>query len=202
MTPRCHLLARVTAQGILAYYDDMNDKIGLIAMSAKPYHVGHASLIELAAKECAIVYVYVSLSDRIKKGEFPVKGVVMGNLWKHTIEGSLPSNVSVFRSKASPIRDIWESVGQASEENSSRTYVLYGDPTDLSVNFPDDRLEKYCKFLFDQKRVSRRAVDRKETVDISGTKMREFLAAGDKASFFKHLPGNVDREFFWSELTR
>ena len=38
--------------------------IGLIAMSAKPYHAGHDGLVRWAANENDIVYLFVSLSDR------------------------------------------------------------------------------------------------------------------------------------------
>ena len=52
-------------------------KIGLVPVSAKPYHAGHHYLIETAASKNDKVIVYASTSDRKRKGEFPVSGRVM-----------------------------------------------------------------------------------------------------------------------------
>ena len=46
-------------------------RIGLVPMAAKPYHAGHHALVTAAAKENDKVLLYISLSDRKRKGELP-----------------------------------------------------------------------------------------------------------------------------------
>ena len=177
-------------------------KIALIAGSFKPLHAGHASIIQMAARECDEVHLYVSTSDRVKKGEAPILGSDMAMLWKATIAPSLPKNVRVFYSAASPIRDLWQELGEANEAGSQNDYVLYSDPVDLTDNFPEERLQKYCGKLYDTGHVRLRPVERASTIEISGTKMRELLAAGDKENFIKYLPQGVDQDLIWDTLRR
>ena len=70
-------------------------KIGLVPMSAKPFHRGHAGLIEIAASENDQVLVFVGFGSRgIKKrkkqkrkfeqpleDEFPIYGDTMRKVW-------------------------------------------------------------------------------------------------------------------------
>ena len=44
-------------------------KIGLVPMAAKPYHAGHHELVKMAALQNDKVFVYVSTSDRKRKGQ-------------------------------------------------------------------------------------------------------------------------------------
>lgn len=174
-------------------------KIGLIGMSAKPYHAGHDAIIRLAARECDEVHLYVSVSDRAKKGEAPVLGADMAMLWKATIEKSLPANVKVTYG-GSPIGNIWKELGAANESKSQDDFVLYSDPVDMAQNFKEPLLEKYCGDLYARGHVRLRPVDRANTVEVSGTRMREFLAAGDKENFIKFLPKGIDVDLVWDTL--
>ena len=54
---------------VISQYD-----IGLVPMSAKPFHEGHMFLIRKAIDECKKVIVYVSISDRSRKGEITIFG--------------------------------------------------------------------------------------------------------------------------------
>ena len=65
-------------------------KIGLIPMAAKPYHAGHHALVTAAAGENDEVILYISLSDRKRKGEVPIYGADMQTVWKEEIEKILP----------------------------------------------------------------------------------------------------------------
>ena len=176
-------------------------KIGLIAMSAKPYHAGHDGLVRLAAKECSEVHLYVSLSDRARPGEVPILGSDMTRIWKEAIEPSLPDNVIVTYG-GSPIGNIWKDIGGANEEGSDNTYVVYADPTDLAQNFTKDLFMKYSGNLFQAGQIKLRAVERSSTVDVSGTKMRSYLEKGNKAAFTKNLPSTVDRDAIWDILSK
>jgi hypothetical protein len=170
-------------------------KIGIVPMSAKPYHAGHDGLIRLAAKENDEVHLYVSTSDRDE-----VSGQAMAKIWKDQIEHTLPGNVKVEYG-GSPVLKAFQDIGKASEANSPDAYSIYSDPEDAAINFSDDKLQKYAANLHAAGRVKTRPVERTSTVDVSGTKMRGFLANGDKKSFLKFLPPGLDGEAVWNTLT-
>lgn len=176
-------------------------RIGLIAMSAKPFHAGHGAIIRLAARECDEVHLYVSTSDRARPGEVVILGADMARLWKETIESTMPANVNVVYG-GSPIGNIWKELGHANEVGSQDDYVLYSDPIDVEQNFQARFLEKYCGRLYETGHVRLRPVDRSSTVEVSGTRMREFLAAGDKENFTKFLPQGVDKDLVWDVLRK
>ena len=66
------------------YFEGQYD-IGLVPMSAKPFHEGHMSLIRKASDECKQVIVYVSTSDRKRKGEITIFGEDMQLIWETII---------------------------------------------------------------------------------------------------------------------
>ena len=70
-------------------------KIGLVPMAAKPYHAGHHWLVEQAAGENDKVILFVSVSDRKRKGELPILGADMVKVWQEELEPIMPSNVEV-----------------------------------------------------------------------------------------------------------
>lgn len=175
-------------------------RIGLIAMSAKPYHAGHDGLIRLAARECGAVHLYVSLSDRARSGEVPVLGSDMKRVWG-MIEPTLPPNVEVEYG-GSPVGKVWKELGAASEAGSQDTYVVYGDPTDVTQNFTEALMERYAGSLFDAGRIIVRPVERSSTTDVSGTQMRRWLASGDKESFLRNLPKGIDADAVWNVLRK
>lgn len=174
-------------------------KIGLIAGSYKPYHAGHDGLVRLAAKECDEVHLYVSLSDRKRPGEVPILGRDMEKIWKTYIEPTMPANVIVTYG-GSPVGNVWKDVGDASEAGSQDTYVIYADPTDIAVNFPDELRAKYASRMEKAGQIELRPVKRSETVNVSGTKMRQYLETGDKKSFIRNLPARIDGPAVWDIL--
>jgi hypothetical protein len=174
-------------------------KIGLIAMSAKPYHAGHDGLIRLASKECDTVNLYVSIADRARSGEVPILGKDMATLWNTLIEPSLPTNVIVTYG-GSPVGNIWAFLGKANLAGSPDEFLIYGDPTDLTQNFTKELLTKYSGNLFAAGQIKLRAVERSSTVDVSGTQMRQHLEKGDKAAFVKNLPSTIDVDKVWDIL--
>lgn len=169
-------------------------KIGIIPLSAKPYHAGHDGLVRKAAGENDVVHLYVSLSDRDS-----VSGAAMEVIWKSMIEPSLPDNVDVTYVKV-PVRNVYEEIGQANESGSEDTYSIYSDVEDAAANFPTKNLEKYAGDLYARGNVSVVPVTRTSTVNVSGTKMREFLANDDKKSFLKFLPKGIDGNRVWALL--
>lgn len=167
-------------------------KIGIVVGSYSPYHAGHDAVIRLASRENDIVHVYASLSNRKE-----ISGVAKETVWKEHIEPSLPSNVNVTYG-GSPIGNAWVELGEASLVESQDVYNVYSDPDDAESNFPDNMLQKYAPNLFNNGRVKRRPVERLSTVDISGTKMREFLVNNDKESFLKYVPRALDGNAVWN----
>jgi hypothetical protein len=179
-------------------------KIGLIAMSGKPVTAGHWSLIDTASKENDLVKVYVSLSDRKRAGEFTILGSDMETIWKRYLQPILPANTMVIYG-GSPVRKIYEFLQENNEEGSKNIFQVYGDPTDISQNFPVKNMLKYIEDIWKNNQVILRKVSREGGVDISGTKMREFLSSGLKETFKEYLPfplKNDQREAIWDLLSK
>lgn len=175
-------------------------RIGVIPMSAKPYHVGHDQLVRMAAEECDEVIVFVSEGDRKRKGEFLIKGETMCEIWSEHILKSLPDNVYV-QFVTNPVSAVYQLAGDANEDPTNReTYAIYSDPMDMEHNFPPKSISKYMPNLVAEQRVVRRLVPRETTVDVSGTQMRAWLMHGDKKKFIEHLPPTLDREAVWEAL--
>lgn len=175
--------------------------IGLIPMASRPFHRGHMLLIQTAAKENERVVVYASTGDRIKKGEHPIKGAAMLELWRNQIEPLLPANVEV-EYVAVPVRAAWEELGKANETQSPEIFKLYGDPQDLADRFPEKSLIKYTGYLFDNGQIILRPIDRGLTSGISGTAMRRALQTGDIEAFAAGLPRGMDAKIAWQTLIR
>jgi nicotinic acid mononucleotide adenylyltransferase len=174
-------------------------KIGLIGLSAKPYHIGHHCIIDQASKDNDKVIVFVSLSDRKRKGEPTILGTDMRKIWHHHIKELMPANCELVFG-GSPIRQIYSFLGEANEKFSEDEYWIYGDPNDIAQNFPETALNKYANVLYNNGQLFLSAMPRSTTVDISGTQMREFLMWGDKVSFLSYLPRGMDGDAVWDIL--
>lgn len=158
----------------------------MIPIAGRPYHAGHDALVRMAAAENDEVHLFVSTADRKRPGELPIYGADMMKIWNEFIEPSLPSNVDV-EYVGVPVRSVYEELEAAAAEGSSDTFQIYSDSEDI-LKYTDASLRKAAPKLFDRGQVLRRGVDRSETVDVSGTAMRKFLAAGDVKSFGEFLP--------------
>ena len=185
-------------------------KIGLIPMAAKPYHAGHHSLVQTAAAENDQVLLYISLSDRKRKGELTIQGADMERIWKEEIEKILPGNVTPVYGGV-PVRKVYEILGDAEEklqmDVEPPVYTVYSDPTDTARNysaayrmkyFPTVASEGYVKFAGEE---TPESFTRGEgTPNVSGTKMRASLQCGDEAAFAEGLPDGVDKEKIFNML--
>ena len=169
---------------------DTQYDIGLVPMSAKPFHEGHMSLIRKASDECKGVIVYVSTSDRKRKGEITIFGEDMKYIWENILEKYLPQNVRCEYG-GSPVRKVYEKLEEGMlPENIEMTYAIYTGEEDK------DRYSS--KYYIDMiERVSIRSMIRGEdTMQISGTLMRSYLsnASKDKFLFLDSLPREVSDE--------
>ena len=174
-------------------------RIGLIAMSAKPYHAGHHALVESAAAENDEVRVFVSLSDRKRPGEMPIMGSDMRMVWSKYIEPALPGNVRVEYDGGTPVQRVYSELELAEKDGSADVFTVYADPVDTSRNFPEKNRQRYFPEIYARGQVIFAAEENpamftrgEGTPDVSGTKMRAALATGDFETFQRGMPAGVD----------
>ncbi len=163
-------------------------RIGLVPGSFKPYHAGHDGLVAIASRENDTVKLFVSLGDRIKPGEFPLYGKNMREIWEKYLEKAVESaypNVEVVYAVKAPVSHVYDELkaGDFSEDE----YTIYSDEEDI-LKYTDASLERTAPNLFMKDLIALRGVKRAETVDISGTYMRELLAAKKVKEFSRLLP--------------
>tara|TARA_B100000700_G_scaffold222517_1_gene245253 strand:- start:790 stop:1539 length:750 start_codon:yes stop_codon:yes gene_type:complete len=205
-------------------------KIGLVPMSAKPYHIGHHKLIDIAAKENDVTFVFVSFSSRgVKKikdptdkrtikqgarkievpkdGELPIFGSDMRYIWLNILKEELEFSgrvelvfpkegkslipvLSVHEACASLIESIdnnaWFEIDGQKFESSSSTIQIYSDKQDIATNYDNQTMTKYYKDDW-FRHITLVGVDRNDTVNISGTKMRALLSERKNIDEFKSL---------------
>ena len=166
-------------------------RIGLVPMAAKPYHAGHVGLVQIAAGENDQVNLYVSTSDRSRTGELRISGDTMQTIWWDYIEPTLPSNV-IPDYGGVPVAKVYAELEKAEAEESQDTYVIYSDEEDIQ-KYTDENLEKSAPTLFANRQIKKRGISRSETVQVSGTEMRELLADDDMVGFISLLPPAVQK---------
>ena len=167
-------------------------KIALVPISGKPVHAGHWGLIEIASDECDEVRLFISTSDRVRKGEIPIYGSDTKRIWDDYLEPALPSNVEVTYG-GSPVQNVFAALEDAeSDRDRTSTFVIYSDVEDI-LKFTDNFLKRSAEGLFERGQIVLRGVDRNETVNVSGTKMRTYLANEDVRNFKKFLPQPVQQ---------
>jgi hypothetical protein len=123
----------------------------------------------------------------------------MEQIWKNYIEQILPKNVRVTYG-GSPVANVYKELGEANESGSNDEFTIYADPEDLSQNYPEKSLDKYAGNLYHAGKIILKPIQRSQTVNVSGTKMRQFLATGDKDSFIANLPAKIDKDEVWNIL--
>lgn len=172
--------------------------IGLIPMSAKPYHAGHHALVTMAAGENDLVKVFVSLSDRKRPGELPLLGSDMRAIWSQYLEPAMPGNVEIVYGGA-PVQKVYAELADAETAGSTDTYMVYSDPTDTALNYPEKNRVKYFPKLYENGQVLFAAEENpgrftrgEGTPNVSGTKMRAAISAGDFEAFQQGMPPGVD----------
>ncbi len=190
-------------------------KIGLVPMSAKPYHRGHHYLVTTAAAQNDKVLLFISISDRCRKGEVPIYGEDMHQIWCNQLEGILPNNVEPIYG-GSPVRKVYETLISEEEKLNlgslvENTYTVYSDEEDTRLNYTVGRskkpgaispVDKYFPSLYTQGYVSFAAETNPGMFSrgdgapaVSGTKMRNMLPdANKKSQFVADLPEDLPDE--------
>ena len=180
-------------------------RIGLVPMSAKPYHAGHHHLVKSASLTNDKVIVFVSLSDRVKKNEFPIKGLKMEKIWMDELLSIMPENVNVIFG-GSPVRKVYEYI--QNEDSHKNTITVYSDIADTRTNYSESARLKYMEPLYSQGLIKFASEEFPENFtrggnapNVSGTKMREYLLKGNKRLFIDNLAEGVNGENIWDILT-
>ena len=184
-------------------------KIGLVPISAKPYHAGHHYLIETAAAKNDRVIVFASTSDRKRKGEFPVCGKTMHGIWQDEILKIMPENVDVVFG-GSPVRKVYEAIGDACDDSSSLdVFTVYSDVVDTKMNYSTKNREKYMEPLWSDNRISFAAETMPESFirgagapDIRAEDVRGHLKDRDFVSFSSCMPSGLNSYACWSRLLK
>ena len=184
-------------------------RIGLVPVSGKPYHAGHHYLVERAASENDEVILFVSTSNRVRKGEFPIYGEDMQRVWKEELEGIMPGNVRVEYG-GSPVGKVYDTIGNACKiDGVEETYVVYSDPSDTAQNYSQAGRDKYMQPLCDQGQVifaaeeNAAAFTRGEgSPNVSGTKMRAALEDNKFEDFAGSMPPGTNPQNIWNILKR
>ena len=186
-------------------------KIGLVPVSAKPYHIGHHALVTRAAGENDQVLLFVSTSDRKRKGELPILGSDMERVWHEEIEKILPGNVMVAYG-GSPVQKVYGVLEGAEEEILAKgaiddIYTIYSDPSDTQINYSDKQRAKYFPMayaagnvIFAAEKDPASFTRGEGTPDVSGTAVRQSLQACDFDAFSESLPAGVDKEKIFNIL--
>ena len=173
-------------------------KIGLVPISAKPYHQGHHALVLKAAAENDEVVLLVSTSDRIRPNEFPILGSDMHRIWKEELEQIMPPTVRVEYG-GSPVRKVYELLGAACDTRSDNTFIVYSDPRDTAENYPELYRTKYLEPLFTSGQIVFAAEEDPKsmtrgvgTPNIRGEDLRQALANSNFQEFASLLPNEAN----------
>jgi hypothetical protein len=153
----------------------------------------------MAAEENDVVYLFASTAARGS-----ASGDVMEQIWNDYIIPSLPSNVIPDVGGGSPIAKVYELLSNIEKEGSDDVIRIYSDEGDIK-KYTSKSLSKFAPTLYAagrvpnergeleddphaEKRIELRGVPRTATVNVSGTKMREYLESGDVEKFVQNLP--------------
>lgn len=172
-------------------------KIGLVPISAKPYHAGHHWLVNQAAEQNDMVLLFVSTSDRTRKGEFPIYGDDMRKVWLTHLEPIMPANVEIVYG-GSPVQKVYKTLEEI-QPGSESIYTVYSDVQDTVLNYPLVNREKYFPVPWGEGQVHFAAEENPALFtrgsgapNISGSKARDMLKRGDIEAFKALMPSGVN----------
>lgn len=173
--------------------------IGIFVVAGKPVHAGHWKMIELVSRECDEALIITSTSGR---DELPAG--VMIDAWKAVLEPQFHhdfSNATLIISPESPLSLAVDKMRQL--KNVVSKFVFYSDDEDAAGKYSASKMADTLRDPVAIEKFQQRPVPRSETVAISGTRMRQFITAGDKQSFDEFVPQTLSQEMkdkYWKIL--
>lgn len=167
-------------------------KVGVITGKFKPPHAGHYKTILGIAKLNDETHVFVSPRE-----EGGITGDQAVQILKQYFGSS--SGVKIKLAEVSPVKTAYDFIEELGKSDRAKQVDLrvYGLEDDLS------RFSSLEKFKGNMRSAERVETDRPKFDSdqaVSGTLMRKFLKAGDKANFLKGLPKVADGERVWKIL--
>jgi len=173
--------------------------IGIFVVAGKPVHEGHWQMIGRAAKECDEALIITSTAGR---DELPPG--VMIDAWKAVLEPQFHRdypNATLIITSESPLHLAIDKMRQMKDVVSK--FVFYSDDEDARGKYSKQKLTDMMRDPVAASKFQQMPVPRSETIQISGTRMRQFLAADDRASFDRYVPQTLNQEMkdrYWSIL--
>jgi hypothetical protein len=162
------------------------ESIGIIPMAGKPVHSGHWCLIEKALQHSDVVYLFVSLKDR-GEGSGRMDSSKMLKIWKDLLIPKLDPRV-IVRFCDYPVLDANRFVRSTVSKWSRFKYTFWGDHSDVVTRWNEGVLEKNFSDLLKERRVEAIGLSRRDTVEVSGTQMRQWFEESERDKFVMHLP--------------
>lgn len=173
--------------------------IGIFVVAGKPVHDGHWRMIDLARRECDEAIIITSTAGR---DELPAG--VMIDAWKEVLEPQFHHdypNATLIISSESPLQLAIDKMRQL--KGIVNKFVFYADDEDTRGKYAIDKLRDRVRDPAVMEKLVQRPVQRTETVDISGTRMRSFLKADDRESFDNYAPHTLSpdmKDKYWRIL--
>lgn len=173
--------------------------IGIFVVAGKPVHDGHWQMIGRAASECDEALIITSTAGR---DELPPG--VMIDAWKAVLEPQFHRdypNATLIITSESPLQLACDKMRQL--KNVVNKFVFYSDDEDARGKYAKEKIIDMLRDPVAASKLESMPVPRAETVQISGTMMRQFLNSDDRASFDRYVPQTLNQEMkdtYWSIL--
>ena len=120
----------------------------------------------------------------------------------HILPENAKENLNLLPVGQTPVRIAYEMLEDAAESNSSNTFNIYSDPSDINRYNEKSLLNRMPK-KFVEENIFRRPVSMTETHNVRGEDMRAWMTQRDKVSFLKALPEKLStpaKESIWYTL--
>lgn len=176
----------------------MKYDLGLIPMSAKPFHNGHYYLVQKAAAECHVVKLFIGTGNRTKGAGKAITGDQMLHLWKEIYEPLMPNSSNIqFVYEGVPVRNVYETLDYIKGENLGTNVAVYSG-NEIEKNGKSLIWNRYNKLINDvywKDTLTFVSVKRGEegSPNVSGTQMRSDLSNWNDKSFCEGLPVYLEK---------
>lgn len=173
--------------------------VGIFVVAGKPVHEGHWRMIERATRECDEALIITSTAGR---DELPPG--VMIDAWKVVLEPQFHRdypNATLIITPESPLHFACDKMREL--KNVVRSFVFYSDDVDARDKYARSKLDKMLWDPLAIEKLQVMPVPRSETIQVSGSEMRQFLKSDDRESFDRYVPQTLNQEMkdtYWSIL--